>query len=160
MVLAVVVAGTALSASAATPGVGRWLSWDAAQRTVALELVADYDDQNNGFNFDGYGRGKVLVRVPIGWRVAVTCRNAAPTRHSCAVVSGPQTIVPAFGGAATAAPVVGLLGGQTARFTFSASRAGTYRIASLVPGDEQARMWDVLEVGGVDRPSISTRNGF
>jgi hypothetical protein len=125
-----------------------------------LDLVAGYDDQNNGFNFDGYGRGKLLVRVPIGWRVVITCRNAAPTRHSCAVVSGPQTIVPAFRGAASEAPVVGLLGGQTARIAFTASRAGTYRIASLVPGDEQARLWDVLEVGGVARPSISTRTGF
>ena len=42
----------------------------------------------------------------------------------------------------------------------SASRAGTYRIACLVPGHEEARMWDVLVVGGVKRPSISTRTGF
>jgi hypothetical protein len=151
---------SALSASAASPGVGQWLSWNDGRRTASLELVAGYDDMNNGFNFDGYGRGKLLVRVPLGWHVVITCKNSASTRHSCAVVRGPQTIEPAFPGATTAGPVVGLLGGETARFVFTATRAGAYRLTSLVPGDEQARLWDVLEVGGVARPSISTRTGF
>jgi hypothetical protein len=151
--------GPALSA-AASPGVGQWLSSVGARRAASLTLVAGYDSANNGFNFDGYGRGTLLVRVPLGWRLAVTCKNGASTRHSCGIVRGAQTIDPAFPGAETPAPTVGLLGGQSAHFTFTASRAGTYRIASLVPGDEQARMWDVLEVGGVTRPSISTRTGF
>jgi uncharacterized cupredoxin-like copper-binding protein len=55
---------------------------------------------------------------------------------------------------------VGLLSGQAARLVFEATRAGSYRITSLVPGDEQAGMWDVVEVGGVARPSITTRSGF
>jgi hypothetical protein len=145
---------------AGSPAPGRWLSWNVARRTASLTLVAGYDAANNGFNFDGYGRGKLLVRMPLGWRVSVTCRNAASRRHSCAIVRGPQTITPAFRGAATPTPTLGLRSGQTARFTFSASRAGTYRIACLVPGHEEARMWDVLVVGGVKHPSISTRTGF
>lgn len=147
-------------ASAIGGAPGRWLSWNVRARTATLVLIAGYDRANNGFNFDGYGRGKLLVRIPLGWTVRVTCRNAASMRHSCAIVRGPQTITPAFRGAATPAPTVGLRSGQSARFTFIASRAGTYRIACLVPGHEEARMWDVLEVGGVRRPSISTRPGF
>jgi Sulfocyanin (SoxE) domain len=139
---------------------GDWLSWDPARQTASLTLVAGYNGANNSFNFDGYGRGKLLVRVPLNWRVRVTCRNAGSMRHSCAIVRGPQTITPAFRGAATPTPVVGLRSGQTARFTFTASHAGTYRIACLVPGHEEARMWDVLVIGGVTRPSISTRTGF
>ena len=81
-------------------------------------------------------------------------------RHSCAIVRGPMTAVPAFPGATTPDPVLGLEKGKTARFTFTASRAGTYRIACLVPGHEEARMWDVLVVGGVKRPTIQTRAGF
>jgi hypothetical protein len=123
-------------------------------------LIAGDGSTNNGFNFDGYGRGMMLVRVPLGWRVVVSCRNWASMRHSCAVVRGPQTIVPAFLRAATPSPVVGLLGGQAASFAFTATRAGSYRITSLVPGDEQARLWDVLVIGGVERPSISVRTGF
>jgi len=147
-------------APAASPGPGHWLSWNAASRTASLTLVAGYDGANNGFNFDGYGRGQLLVSVPLGWRVAVTCTNAGSMRHSCAIVRGPMTAMPAFAGATTPDPVLGLKHGQTARFTFTASRAGTYRIACLVPGHEEARMWDVLVVGGVKRPTIQTRPGF
>ena len=149
-----------LLAPAAAAGVGRWLSWNAAAHTASLTLVAAYDGANNGFNFDGYGRGQLLVRVPLGWRVTVTCRNAGTMRHSCAIVRGPMTALPAFPGAATPDPVLGLGKGKTARFTFTASRAGTYRIACLVPGHEEARMWDVLVVGGVTRPTIQVRPGF
>ena len=156
--LLLTVLAVAVSANGAGPG--RWLSWNAAARTAALTLVAGYDGSNNGFNFDGYGRGRLLVSVPLGWRVTVTCRNAGPMRHSCAIVRGPMTAIPAFPGATTPDPVLGLKTGQTVRFTFTASRAGTYRIACLVPGHEEARMWDVLVVGGVKRPSIETRSGF
>ena len=149
-----------LLAPAASAGSGRWLTWNAAARTASLTLVAGYNGANNGFNFDGYGRGQLLVQVPLGWRVAVTCTNAGSMRHSCAIVHGPMTAVPAFPGATTADPTLGLGKGKTARFAFTASRAGTYRIACLVPGHEEARMWDVLVVGGVKRPTIRTRPGF
>ena len=150
---------TVTSAGASRPP-SKWLTWNAHARTASLVLVAGYDGSNNGFNFDGYGRGKLLVRVPVGWRVTVTCRNAASMRHSCAIVRGAQTITPAFRGAATRVPTLGLDSGEVARFRFTASRAGTYRIACLVPGHEQARMWDVFDVGGVRHPSISARTGF
>jgi len=156
----VVVAALLVVVPSASAGVGRWLSWDASARRVSLTLVAGYDGSNNGFNFDGYGRGRMLMRVPLGWRVTVTCRNAGSARHSCAIVRGSQTAVPAFPGAATADPIHGLRAGQTARFAFTASRSGIYRIACLVPGHEEARMWDVLVVGGVTRPSLSRVPGF
>jgi hypothetical protein len=149
-----------LLAPAASAGAGRWLSWNASARTASLTLVAGYNGANNGFNFDGYGRGRLLVQVPLGWRVTATCTNAGSMRHSCAIVPGPMTAVPAFAGATTPDPVLGLEKGKTARFTFTASRSGTYRIACLVPGHEEARMWDVLVVGGVKRPTIQTRAGF
>jgi Sulfocyanin (SoxE) domain len=140
--------------------VSTWLRWSAAKHVASLKLVAGYNGENNGFNFDGYGRGQMLVRMPLGWRVTVICRNAASMQHSCAIVRGPLTITPAFRGASTPSPTVGLRSGQTAPFTFTASHAGTYRIACLVPGHEEARMWDVLVVGAVKRPSISIRTGF
>jgi hypothetical protein len=160
--LGAVLVGVAFAspAFAGSPALGRWFSWSASRQTVTVVLVAGYDSANNGFNFDGYGRGMLLVRVPLGWRVVVKCENASSMRRSCAIVSNPQTIEPAFPGAASPMPVLGLLTGQTARFAFTVSRAGSYRITCLVPGDEQARMWDLLEVGGVTRPVISTRTGF
>jgi hypothetical protein len=45
---------------------------------------------------------------------------------------------------------------QSASFTFTAANAGTYRIACLVPGREDAGMWDVLEVVASGTPAIAT----
>ena len=140
---------------AAHPSPGQFLHVDAAQRTAIVTLYAGYNGENNGFNFDGYGRGELLFSIPRGWRVRVTCTNRGAIIHSCAVVPGPMTITPSFRGAAT--PL--LPPGATARFSFVASRVGSYRFACLVPGHEEARMWDVLVVTPRGRPSISARPG-
>jgi hypothetical protein len=141
------------------PAPGKFLIVTPAKRAVELTLVASDGGGNNGFNFDGYGRGELLVRVPRGWRVTVRCENDGPLRNSCAVVSGPFPTAPAFPGATTPDPVAGLASGQSASFTFTPSRTGTFRIASLVSGHMEARQWDVLEVTRGGRPSISARPG-
>lgn len=152
--------GIAVVSQGASPPVTHWLSWNPATHTAWLLLLAGDGSANNGFNFDGYGRGRLLVRIPVGWRLTVTCRNAGARRNSCAVVHGAGTTVPAFPGAATPSPLVGLRPGGTARFTFAATRVGTFRIACLVPGHEEARMWDVLDVAHGSAPRISVRTGF
>jgi len=146
-------------AAAARPAPGRFLSVDRRHRLVHLTLLASLDGSNNGFNFDGYGRGELLVRVPLGWRVAVDCENRGGLRHSCAVVRGALSLSPAFRGAATPSPVQGVEPGARASFSFVASRIGVYRLACLVAGHEQARMWDVLEVARGGAPSITARPG-
>jgi sulfocyanin SoxE-like protein len=145
----------ALVAATAGPDPHRFLTVDRAHRAVTLRLVAAYDGENNGFNFDGYGRGELLLSVPLGWRVRIRCENRGPLRHSCAVVPGPQTAIPAFRGAKTGE----LQAGHSATFSFVASRKGTYRLACLVPGHEEARMWDVLDVGKTRRVEITARGG-
>jgi hypothetical protein len=142
-------------AVAARPNPAQFLSWSKARRLVHLTLLAGLGGSNNGFNFDGYGRGELLVRVPVGWRVVVDCENRGGMRHSCAIVKGALTVTPAFSGASTAA----LSPGSKATFSFVAARSGAFRIACLVPGHEQARMWDVLDVGPGGKPSISVRPG-
>lgn len=144
---------------AAHPNPARFLHVDAAHKVAAVTLIAGYDGENNGFNFDGYGRGELLVTVPRGWRVRVTCTNRSSQPNSCAVVHGPMTITPAFRGASVPNAVDGLASGQTVRFSFVASRIGAYRFASLVAGHEEARQWDVLEVTKGGKPSISARAG-
>jgi protoheme IX farnesyltransferase len=146
-------------AAGAAPGPQRFLRVDVAARTVHVTLVAAYDGVNNGFNFDGYARGQLLWTVPLGWRVQVTCTNRGPLRNSCAVVRGAQSFTPAFPGAATPEPVMGLLTGKTATFTFRAARTGVFRLACLVPGHEAARMYDVLKVVRRGRPSVQSLVG-
>ncbi|HEY2371139.1 MAG TPA: sulfocyanin-like copper-binding protein [Gaiellaceae bacterium] len=141
------------------PSPAQFLRVEAQRRTALVTLVAGYNDENNGFNFDGYGRGELLVSVPRGWRVRVTCTNRGALNHSCAVVRRPMTITPAFHGATVPDPTVGLRQGATMTFSFVASRTGSYRFACLVPGHEEARMWDVLEVTRGGKPTISARPG-
>ena len=149
----------ALAGGTSAPSPAKYLHWDAASRTVHLALLAGLGGRNNGFNFDSYGRGELLVVVPLGARVVVDCENRGAIRHSCAVVAGALETSPAFRGAATPAARKGFGPGARATFSFRASRPGTYRIACLVPGHEQARMWDVLDVKRVARPTISARSG-
>ena len=149
----------AAAAFAAKPDPRRFLRVDARHHVVAVTLVAGYDSSNNGFNFDGYGRGELRVTVPVRWRVRVTCTNRAAMRHSCAVVDGPMTTAQAFPGSTVSQPVVGLRSGTTETFSFVASRVGSFRFACLVPGHEEARMWDLLEVVRGGAPSISARPG-
>ena len=150
----------ALVIAAAPPPPHRFLAVDAARHRVTITLIASYDGENGGFNFDGYSRF-LMWTVPRGWTVRVVCENRGPLRHSCAVVDGPDSTRPAFRHAATPHPQAGLEPGQTARFTFRASRKGVYRFACLVPGHESARMYDVLKVArrGARPSAVDLRGG-
>ena len=147
-------AAVALSLAAqAPPPPRRFLAVDAHRHRVTITLIASYDGENGGYNFDGYSR-LLMWTVPRDWTVRVVCTNRGPLRHSCAVVHGADSTEPAFPGAATPQPQLGLEAGHTARFTFRASKKGVYRFACLVPGHELARMWDVLTISGGGKPSV------
>jgi Sulfocyanin (SoxE) domain len=148
----------ALSLAAKPPAPHKFLAVDAHRHRVTITLIAGYDGENNGFNFDGYS-GSLMWTVPRGWRVRVVCKNRGALRHSCAVVHGAGSSRPAFRGAATPHPRLGLEQGKTARFSFRASRKGVYRFACLVPGHEAARMWDVLKIVRRGRPSVVDLRG-
>jgi hypothetical protein len=122
-------------------------------------LIAGLGSSNNGFNFNDYGRGELLVSVPQGWRVTVDCRNHGSQRASCAVVTGARSATIAFPGASIAQPLQGVAPGAMENFSFTAGRPGVFRITSLVPGQSEARMFAVLEVTKGGSPSISARPG-
>lgn len=109
--------------------------------------MAAHDQSNSGFNFNGYGGGRLAISVPEGWRVTVTCENRGPLNHSCAIVRGPQDSQPAMPGAASPDPVSGQAPGVSTTIEFTAQGQGTYRIACLGPGHEQGGMWDSFTVG-------------
>lgn len=157
---AIALAGiSAASAYAARPNPQGFFVVNAPRHSVQLTLVGGLGGGNGGFNFDGYGRGEMLVSVPVGWRLVVVCESHASARFSCAVVQNSLSTRPAFPGAASPNPIEGLNPGGKATFSLVLKKPGSYRIASLVPGQEQARMWDVLEVTRGGRPSISARPG-
>jgi hypothetical protein len=151
-VLGIAVVALSLAAKA-PPSPARFLAVDAHRHRVTITLIASYDGTNSGFNFDGYSRS-LMWAAPRGWTVHVVCTNRGPLRHSCGVVQGAGSTKPAFRGAATPQPRVGLESGGTARFSFRASRTGVFRFACLVPGHEDARMWDVLKITRGGKPSV------
>ena len=132
-----------------------WVSFHPSAKTVSLRLIAAYNDVYDGFNFNGYGKGQVLVQVPRGWRVNVRCvNNSSSMRHSCAIVRGVSGRTPAFPGAASPGSQYGLPPHHAASFSFLATRDGTYRIVCLVPAHEQAGMWDVFDVTHDRLPAV------
>ena len=122
-------------------------------------MLAALGSSNDGFNFNDYGRGELVVTVPLSWRVTVLFENRGSRRTSCAVVPGPRSATLAFPGASVPDPVQGLRSGAKAQFSFTASRTGSFRIASLVPGQTEARMFAVLVVTHSGPPSITARPG-
>ena len=151
-VLEAAVVALALAAKSPPPP-HRFLSVDTHRHRVTITLIASYDGENNGFNFDGYSQ-YLMWTVPQGWTVRIVCTNRGPLRHSCAVVQGADSATPSFRGAETPQPQTGVGEGHTAHFTFHASKKGVYRFASLVAGDEDARLWDVLKIVRHGRPSV------
>jgi Sulfocyanin (SoxE) domain len=137
----------------------KMLSYNATAKTVVLTLVPGAPGMYNGYNYDGYGRGTVLIDVPVGWRVTIRCINDVATGpHSCAIIKdlGDQT-APVFPAAATPDPHRGVPPGHSAEFSFIPRRPGGYRIASLIAGEETAGMWDAFAVTQNGRPSITVR---
>jgi hypothetical protein len=81
LTLVAAVRPSALAAST-PPAIG----YNAAARTVTLDLTAG---QANGYNFNGYAGGALIVKVPAGATVQVTMRNvAADVSHSVLVARG------------------------------------------------------------------------
>jgi sulfocyanin SoxE-like protein len=146
-------------AQAGRPDPRRFLSSSPSAKTVHLTMLAALGSSNNGFNFDGYGRGELIASVPRGWRVTVQFQNRGPRRASAAVVTGARSATLAFPGAAVPDPIQGIAPGGTSQFSFTAGHTGVFRIASLVPGQAEARMYAVLVVTGGGRPSITARPG-
>lgn len=125
---------------------------DTAAKKVSFRLVAAHDSSNSGFNFNGYRKGRLAISVPEGWQVIVACENRGPLNHSCAIVKGPSDSAPAIAGASSPNPGSGSAPGKTDTFTFTATGQGTYRISCLVPGHEQAGMWDTFTVTAASAP--------
>ena len=149
-----VAAGCGAQARHAKPLSG-WLSYDSARKTATITVIPGYNDAYGGFNFNGYAKGQVEVVVPVGWKVTVRCVNTGlGERHSCAIVAGAGATRPAFPGASLPDPSGGVAHGRSASFSFTVGGPGVYRIASLVPDQERAGMWDVLEVKRARLPTV------
>ena len=131
-----------------------YLTAKASCRTVHLMLLAGAPEGPGRFNFNGASAGRMTVTVPLGWHVDVLCLNySSELSHSCAIVP-PHGEHAAFSGSEIKNPFRGLRPGQSAAFSFTASKVGNFQIVCLVAGHRDAGMWDRFVVRPHVRPSI------
>ncbi len=137
------------------------LTYDTHTKTADLLLVASATSGYGGFNFDGYSVGKLTVKIPLGWRVNITCRNDSfVLTHTCAIVE--NGVITPYGGkvvfhATSPHPLNGLGYGVTAKYSFTPNKVGIYRISCLVIGHEADGMWDWFDVTRSRLPSVSVK---
>jgi Sulfocyanin (SoxE) domain len=141
--------------SGTLPDPTRYMRTDPPARSVVVTLIAGYPASDYQFNYDGYGSGSLVVTIPVGWQVTVQCENRGTVPNSCAVVSGRSDLESMEPGWSTPDPVRGLDPGQSASFVFSPTSPGSYRIASLVGGNEASGMWADLEVTPGGKPTMT-----
>jgi uncharacterized cupredoxin-like copper-binding protein len=137
-----------------------WLVFNTKAHTATLTLVAGYSDDQSGFNFNGYAKGAMVVTVRSGDKVTVVFSNKAPMPHSAEITAYSQRAAvvgfkPAFAGAYSPDPTVGVTPGKVQRFSFVAKATGTYAIVCSVPGHAAGGMWDTLKVVAKGTPSIT-----
>ena len=140
--------------SGTPPDPAQYLKVDASSRSAVVTLIAGYPASDFQFNYDGYTDGALVLEVPIGWQVTVQCANRSTVASSCAVVTDGSATAPIEADWSTPDPRRGLDPGQSASFVFTPRAAGSYRIASLVPGSEASGMWLDLEVVSGGTPSL------
>jgi len=120
------------------------------KQSVVIKLTAASTNDNNGFNFDGYSKGKANFIIPAGWQVSWIFNNIAALPHSAALTTGLSlaSVVQngGLGPIETPNALQGVRSGMTQYVEFQATRVGKFYLLCGVPGHAQAGMWDYLTV--------------
>jgi hypothetical protein len=142
------------SGAGAQPDVAQFIHVDQTSRSAVVTLIAGHPATDNQFNYDGYGRGALVLSVPVGWQVTIQCQNHGTVPNSCSVVRDAGSKEPVKPAWTTLHPQSGLSPGQSDSFVFDPAEVASYRIASLVGGNEASGMWLDLEVVAGGKPSL------
>ena len=123
-----------------------FMSFDAASKTVNLQVAAALGSTNGGMNFNGGAKGSQTITVPQGWTVKMHFVNKDAIPHSAIIITkqDPLPVIPqdpAIPRAYTAHVTDGLPTDGTDDLSFTASKAGNYVIVCGVPGHGPSGMW-------------------
>jgi alcohol dehydrogenase (cytochrome c) len=129
---------------------------DAKGKRVVFVVTAASSTDNNGFNFNGYAKGKATWTLPVGWHADFIFANTQALPHSLAVINtlklNPK-VVPLV---ETPNPTTGLSGAGKQYAGFTAAAAGKFYLVCLVPGHLAAGMWDNFVISATAKtPSIT-----
>jgi glucose dehydrogenase len=139
--------------------VNQWVYMDAKLKRAVFRIVAASTNDNSGFNFDGYSKGKANFVVPPGWHADFIFTNNAALPHSLALVSSLKISASTQPILATPNPIAGITAGKTqyAGFGLAPPGPGKYYLVCLVPGHITAGMWDYFTIDITAKaPSIQT----
>jgi phenylpyruvate tautomerase PptA (4-oxalocrotonate tautomerase family) len=118
--------------------------------SVDVLIIAVFNDENYGMNFNGYAKGAAVYTIPKGWQVNVTYINPSPVPHSVLVIEKDsvkklQVAEPYFKGAAVPEHLKGLAYGKSS-FSFVAEEAGEFAFACGFPAHTMNGHWIGLEI--------------
>ena len=83
----VVLSGLGIGVAAAQQVDPSWLTVNAPQKRVTVELIAGLQASDSGFDFNGFRNGGLTLTVPRDWRVVLHFRNNdAKQPHSAEVI--------------------------------------------------------------------------
>ena len=128
-------------------------------KTVEVLLVAVYNDENYGMNFNGYAKGAAVYTIPKGWTVNVTFINPGPVPHSLIVLEKEdvrklQVAEPCFKGAAIEKHLQGIAFDKKT-FSFVPGEAGDFAFACGFPGHTLNGHWVALTVSeSAEKPTL------
>lgn len=128
--------------------INQYVYMDAKTKRAVFRVVGAANNDNNGFNFDGYSKGKANFVVPPGWHVDFIFTNNANLPHSVAIVPTLKISASTTPFAATPNPIAGITAGKTqyAGWGLAAPGPGKYYMVCLVPGHITAGMWNYFTV--------------
>lgn len=141
----------------------RWMQVNTANRTLNLSVIAGFNGENNGSNFNGYGSGDMTITVPTNWTVKVSFENRSKHHQSVMVVPYAERtqnsgFTPALRGAASPHPTTGIPTGAKQTFSFVTNKPGHYAIISGVPSQSANGFWDTFVVSTTaTRPTMTTK---
>ena len=124
----------------------------AAGSSATFSLVAAQTAANGEMNFNGTAKGQLVITVPVGAAVQITLTNKGSLPHSLEIIPDTKTLpaaaipTPAFPGAVTANPQVGINKGQTATVKFTAAKPGKYLLICGFPGHALLGMYGIFNV--------------
>ena len=129
----------------------KWLSYDAATKTVTFALEAGAPGTAGPFNFNGYANGAATLVVPASSTVVLNFVNMDGTPHSAQVIADKDPMPnaggdPAIPAAYTKDVTQGLPQGGKDVIRFTAPASGSFRIFCGVPGHGLSGMWIRLKV--------------
>jgi len=154
MLLVAMLATTKL---AQAPVVPAWFKLNAGEQTAEIDLLAAWNTNNGGLNFNGFANGEARIVIPVGWRIQVKFFNSSLDLAHSAMITRPYPVgqIPIESGpleaaiprAYTRSPVTGFYNdGDDFSFTASENRVGDFYLFCGVTTHGVAGMWIHLSV--------------